>query len=794
MFRNFIGMQAQPEAVISPPTRFLEVSYGQTGRWFFAVPAASFFLLVHADNTEEWDSLALLDRCSTFNRLNSGKGLHARLLDEQYIASETPLAIEAVGNFRNRSSIHQVVDGRFTCFSAFSPTKCLILSKDREIPGVFYQRLALVGFGMLFFIPLSLLSWRTLVKGAPFTFPIRWRLLALFSFVGGIPLTVITMSGWDFLNQMYSSRASDLFKNGEQALRSFDLGFETMKDRVGKVLTQVALSQGFDPGPVRRRTVKKLARVWESLNKPDLFVIDASGTVVWEVAPPAEGTAPVRRIFASFGKGILADLNPGETGTMVIKGFGESESSTFFAELQHSLGKVGEIQVLGIQRFEWIFTLTEKDGSRRFLLLAHWQRRQFEDLYIRNHLVTAQRGFDGMRLFSACSGDTRLHHPPDFPLFPQLREILERVSREDDNVRTTIRTPAGCFLTTAISPKELRESILVALSDDSGIRSEVRLGRNLWWGFIFLSLCVILVLGFFLSTGFLVPIRHLEEGVRALEARDFHHLIPIDEKDELGALATLLNGTVGSLEDLEVARLVQANLFPKGEIASGGFRVFGASKPMTQLGGDYFDLLPLSDGRILLLIGDVSGHGVPAGLVMAMAKALVVANVRRAAKRTEGLRAAEILDGLQKVIFSLMQVRMMMCCQVGILDPAKRELELANAGHPFPCLVRHGLPPSPLPLPNSMPLVPRRKAGFAEFSLQLREGDRLFFYTDGMAEAKTPSGSPVGYERLFSALPELVSDDPSESFGRIISWHRTLTGNLPQEDDLTILLLAFSRA
>ena len=195
-------------------------------------------------------------------------------------------------------------------------------------------------------------------------------------------------------------------------------------------------------------------------------------------------------------------------------------------------------------------------------------------------------------------------------------------------------------------------------------------------------------------------------------------------------------------DELQVARQLQRELLPSGTVDLPGFSVHHAYRTANEVGGDFYDFATLPDGRVVLMIGDASGHGIAAGLLMATAKA--------------ALGVAVDLDPSPEKVMSVLNRRLIqtgdgrsfMTLFYGVLDPATGLLEFACAGHPFPILRRRTGSLEELGK-GGFPLGIRRGLAVDPLEVRLTPGDLLFLYTDGLPEAVHPqSGEAFGFPRL----------------------------------------------
>lgn len=256
------------------------------------------------------------------------------------------------------------------------------------------------------------------------------------------------------------------------------------------------------------------------------------------------------------------------------------------------------------------------------------------------------------------------------------------------------------------------------------------------------------------------PIGRLVVGVQRIAAGDLDHKVNLRRSDELGLLSASFDRMTDELQqaqqellkqrlyekELEVAGKIQAALLPAGPPAVRGFDVAALSVPARVVGGDFYDYLPLRDGRTAFLVADVAGKGVSAGLVMAAARSAT----RSVFGFTSSPRAA--LTALNEQIlrdFDRSTFVTMLCM---VLDPDHRTLAIANAGHPPPLWYRADRDAVELVRLRGVALgiLPEKRfeSLIEEGAVQLDLGDVVLGYSDGVSEAHDESGSLFGDQRL----------------------------------------------
>jgi serine phosphatase RsbU (regulator of sigma subunit) len=237
--------------------------------------------------------------------------------------------------------------------------------------------------------------------------------------------------------------------------------------------------------------------------------------------------------------------------------------------------------------------------------------------------------------------------------------------------------------------------------------------------------------------------------------------------------------------ELKMARKIQQNYLPKELPDIPGWRLAALWQPARQVSGDFYDFIYFSGGRLGVVIGDVTGKGVPAALVMATTRSVLRAVALNAAQ--EGcISPGEILVKTNNALCPDMPQMMFVTCMFGVLDPETGQVCIANAGHPLPLLrtskeVMH-------PRVAGMPLGLIPDMNYDEIEIRLDCGDNLFLYSDGLVEAHNTQGEMFSSERLLKLLEGRESG--KELITMLMGQLSDFTGvNNEQEDDVTLVCL-----
>ena len=239
-------------------------------------------------------------------------------------------------------------------------------------------------------------------------------------------------------------------------------------------------------------------------------------------------------------------------------------------------------------------------------------------------------------------------------------------------------------------------------------------------------------------------------------------------------------------QEMRVARGIQQASLPKEVPEPEGWQISPFYQPAREVGGDFYDFLELDDGRLGLVVGDATGKGVPAALVMASARSML----RAVAQVSES--PGKVLARINDPLVSDIPPNMFVTCFYGILEPKSGYLVYANAGHDMPYVRSHGGGAEELRA-RGMPLGLMPGMSYEEKEITLQAGEAALFYSDGLVEAHDPKGEMFGFPRL----RELVAEHGGERLlGDLLleKLYSFVGEDWEQEDDITLLTLRRSAA
>lgn len=240
--------------------------------------------------------------------------------------------------------------------------------------------------------------------------------------------------------------------------------------------------------------------------------------------------------------------------------------------------------------------------------------------------------------------------------------------------------------------------------------------------------------------------------------------------------------------ELETARGIQSSILPELPPRLQGVDIAHAYLPASEVGGDFYDVLALEDGRLAVAVGDVAGHGVSSGLVMSMAKSALAVQV------TFNPEVAAVFETLNRMVYQTARKRLLATLCYAVLDPLREELVYASAGHLYPYVVAAGGKVHTLES-TSYPLGVRGRLAIEVRTAKVRRGDTLFLCSDGIVEARAEGSSEMfGFERLEESLSRHHAKDVERLCDAVLADVQRFARHAPREDDQTLLVLRIPAA
>ena len=325
-------------------------------------------------------------------------------------------------------------------------------------------------------------------------------------------------------------------------------------------------------------------------------------------------------------------------------------------------------------------------------------------------------------------------------------------------------------------------------------------------GIIFLVIeLVALIISWRLTRSITTTVDKLNLATERVKTGDFSYRVNLPARDQLTALGEAFDGMTASVErllreslektrlegELEIAREVQSRLFPQSVPELPGLRLYGLCKPARVVSGDYYDFVSLGEGRAAVVLGDISGKGISAALLMATLQSALHAQfydglAPSKASSVWPTSTAEVVARLNRQIYLSTPREKYVTLFYGVYDGAKRSLTYTNAGHLPPVLFRADRIERLEGGGTVVGLFP--SATYQQAEVSFEPGDLLLAFSDGITEPENGFGEEFGESRLLEvaqhargAPPEMMAD---EIYRTVSDW----TGSPEQQDDMTLVV------
>ncbi len=317
-----------------------------------------------------------------------------------------------------------------------------------------------------------------------------------------------------------------------------------------------------------------------------------------------------------------------------------------------------------------------------------------------------------------------------------------------------------------------------------------------------------LVIGVSLTRTITGAVHNLYEGTRRVMEGDFSHHIEVRGNDQLADLGRSFNRMTENLErlltvekererlqaELEIAREVQNQLYPKSVPSVRGLELVARCSPARTVSGDYYDYLGLLESGIALAIGDVAGKGISAALLMATLQSSLRTQIRgyleagSAGQRTlaAAFPASQLVSQLNQQLYAFTSAEKFATFYFGIYDDKTGLLTYTNAGHPPPIVIRDG---EAVRLETNGTVVGAFPfSEYGESRIVLRSGDLLVCFTDGITEPENEYGEMFGEQRLTELLMKHSERSPAEIIETVFAAATQWTSSPEAQDDMTMLV------
>jgi sigma-B regulation protein RsbU (phosphoserine phosphatase) len=354
-----------------------------------------------------------------------------------------------------------------------------------------------------------------------------------------------------------------------------------------------------------------------------------------------------------------------------------------------------------------------------------------------------------------------------------------------------------------IAPAEETRALIVAATGETGARlnQEMDAAKSLFFALFVMLFIAVTILSVLFARIITRPVEELRRGSEAIGAGDLEHRVQISTGDEFEDLANSFNRMAGDLKDhidelqrttaekerfekeLEIAKGIQQSFLPDSAPEIAGIELAAKNVPALEVGGDFYDFIPIAKDRWGLVIADVSGKGVPAALFMALSRTLIRASTMKDADPARSIGHAN------RLICEDSKTSMFVTLFYAILDAREMTLHYVNAGHNPPLLLQGASSDVRLLKAEGIALGVIDDVELQSVRVDLNSGDVLVLYTDGVTEAINDKDEEFGEERLLRVIAENRGLPAEEILERILDAITAFAGERPQFDDITLMVL-----
>lgn len=603
---------------------------------------------------------------------------------------------------------------------------------------------------------------------------IRFKLLAVFIYSVAVPMMIFSTVAFEYisqkLNRLERDQGVDLLQSLSTIDQQFDNFLKTKAEQINRTLDNFIKVQ--KPEISDHEKWHSLALTLKKRFKAASFLLfDAQGNDIYE---------------RKFSKDFMDSTFPRSMAVDLLDFLNDRKLQEY-----KQIKVITEASVLSFKKTrrninpmslidqQFLFYITEiRLNSKLYAdlcLQIYWDMRPFQiDFFSQLHNRFKYSSAFKPVLYFVDSGAVF----PERDNHPELVSFLKNVGLHGAQIGQ-IDTNSLSFLAAGLRGNFLADSVLVGLINYEQLNQvKTQLKKSIFY-LLLLSLLFSLALYMLLSYQILLPLEKLTAGVEKVRQMDFHYRIDLKAENEFGRLAGSVNHTLENLAELEIAKVVQEALLPEKGAENAGFQVFGKTRSMTKLGGDYYDFYVDGNDVLKVFVADAAGHGTQAALMMAMAKSVLILEA--------GGAESDLMESMNRTFYELRQssIKTMMTGQ--LLSFADRSGKLINAGHCYPILLDPQGKNSAEIVQGSLPFGYSKNRRFDICEFEMPPGSIAVLYTDGVIESRNAEGKPLGMPGFLDMIKRAFSHDLEEFYcrlmGNLLDWQPN------QEDDLTLVLI-----
>ncbi len=621
-------------------------------------------------------------------------------------------------------------------------------------------------------------------------FSISWKLTVLFLIANLVPISILAFITTRYIDNKRISLKNEITDDLERTMREFDLqynySFEKFSSKIGSIASGISENVGNEP--IKEKEKNNILTMFDELTPSALFLIASSGEII--VSKKGENTTTFTSDFiSSLGKSSLDYLNNKRVKLDlkeedVFSSIFDIEGSEYFRRLIKSIGNVNIFLLGHLKQIFFFYTFGKKDiNNNNYFLLLIWNNEIFQKLFLNENFNNLCKSLPEAKFCINTGLEDSFYG--SLNLRQKMKSILDKNFSNSEKITGNIEIEGKNNVFVCLNGKNLENVTMMAVYPEDLINKSI-------YSYIFqlvlgafISLLLTIIIGQLLTFQFLKPIDNIGKAAKAINDHNFSYRVPIGDKDEFGHLSQVFNRVIEGLGDFEVAKIVQESLLPGNHFNEGDFNIFARTVVMTTLGGDYYDCFKINNDYLGIIIGDVAGHGIPAGLMMAMAKSAVLS-----APEEIKIDPTALTARLHKMFFSIKNERLkrMMTFQYFVLNIKESRFIYTNAGHCFPIIFDNNAQKASFKdyIATPLGIGPKCRCKNQEFNLE--KGQSLILYTDGIVEANNAEKEQFGYDRFLECLPKNYDINPEKFYYNLYdkvykNWVASI------DDDLSLIII-----
>ena len=618
-------------------------------------------------------------------------------------------------------------------------------------------------------------------------FSIRWKLTILFLLANLAPISILGFVTKFYIDHKRISLINDITGNIEKNIREIDIQYNNFILSYSSKLNSIVdeISKKINNNEVNQAQIQQLSSLYDEFEASSAFLIASDSNII--LYRHDKKNLMSKEFMAGIGRAILLYFNNIEISVKkgdIFSTIYDPETSGFLRTIIKSIGKISNMLVGGKSKEYYCRTFGDKEKyNNNYVFMLLWDIDAFQNISLKSYLKNNYKESNKYDFFIR-SKHSRFTYGSK-KLERVLGSILAKNPEKMDNITGEVLIDNKKYVFAYLTGVKFKDWSIIGVYPEEEIDKEINLLLIQIIAVAFISLLFTIIIGHILSIQFLNPIKNLGVATLAIGDRNFSHRIPIVDKDEFGYLNQIFNRVIEGLGDFEVGKIVQESLFPGNHFNIGNYDIFGRSVVMTTLGGDYYDCFKINDDYQGIIIGDVSGHGIPAGLMMAMAKSSVLS-----APEEVKLDPTALTTRLHKMFYAVNNERLkrMMTFQYFVLNIKTGHFICTNAGHCFPVKVDNNSKSAEYFEFIANPLGVGKRCRCKNYEFDLKDGESLVLYTDGIVEAYNEAGEQFGYERFKDSLLKYYDSNSENYYYNIYNKvYKEWTNKA--DDDLTIIIV-----